>query len=45
MPERALIVDDHAGFRGVTRRLLQEMGRLVVGEAGTEADASRKRAG
>jgi DNA-binding NarL/FixJ family response regulator len=39
MPERVLIVDDHAGFRGVARRLLQEIGRQVVGEAGTGAEA------
>ena len=39
MPDRVLIVDDHAGFRGVARRLLQETGRHVVGEAGTGAEA------
>ena len=39
MPVRVLIVDDHAGFRRVARRLLQDMGRLVVGEAGTGAEA------
>jgi DNA-binding NarL/FixJ family response regulator len=39
MPERVLIVDDHVGFRRVARRLLQEIGRQVVGEAGTGADA------
>ncbi len=42
MPGRVLIVDDHAGFRGVARRLLQEMGRLVVGEAGTGAEALKE---
>jgi len=42
MPERVLIVDDHAGFRGVARRLLQEIGRQVVGEAGTGAEALRE---
>jgi DNA-binding NarL/FixJ family response regulator len=39
VPERVLIVDDHAGFRGVARRLLQETGRQVVGEAGTGTEA------
>lgn len=39
MSERVLIVDDHVGFRGVARRLLQEIGRQVVGEAGTGAEA------
>jgi len=39
MPERVLIVDDHAGFRREARRLLQDIGRQVVGEAGTGADA------
>jgi DNA-binding NarL/FixJ family response regulator len=39
VPDRVLIVDDHAGFRGVARRLLQDMGSLVVGEAGTGAEA------
>ena len=39
MPERVLIVDDHVGFRRVARRLLQEIGHQVVGEAGTGADA------
>ena len=39
MPDRVLIVDDHAGFRGVVRRLLQEIGKVVVGEAGTGAEA------
>ena len=39
MPERVLIVDDHAGFRRVARRLLQDIGRQVVGEAGTGAEA------
>lgn len=39
MPERVLIVDDHAGFRGVARRLLKEIGRQVVGEVGTGEEA------
>jgi DNA-binding NarL/FixJ family response regulator len=29
-----LIVDDHAGFRGFARRLLEADGFIVVGEAG-----------
>src|SRR5260370_35338513 len=39
MPDRVLIVDDHVGLRRVARRLLQEIGRQVDGEAGTGADA------
>jgi DNA-binding NarL/FixJ family response regulator len=39
MADRVLIVDDHAGFRGVARRLMQEIGRQVVGEAVTGAQA------
>jgi len=39
VPDRALIVDDHPGFRAVARRLLQEIGSQVVGEAGTGAQA------
>lgn len=39
MPDRVLIVDDHPGFRRAARRLLQETGRQVVGEAGTGAEA------
>ena len=39
MLERVLIVDDHAGFRGVARRLMHEIGRQVVGEATTGAEA------
>ncbi len=42
MPERVLIVDDHVGFRRVARRLLQDIGRQVVGEAGTGAEALSK---
>jgi DNA-binding NarL/FixJ family response regulator len=33
MGRRALIVDDHAGFRAVARRLLEGGGFEVVGEA------------
>ena len=39
MPDRVLIVDDHVGFRGAARQLLQGMGCQVVGEAGTGAEA------
>jgi DNA-binding NarL/FixJ family response regulator len=39
VPDRVLIVDDHAGFRAVARRLLREIGRQVVGEAGTGTQA------
>ncbi len=39
MPERVLIVDDHVGFRRVARRLLQDIGIQVVGEAANGADA------
>ena len=34
MPIRAVIVDDHAGFRASARRLLELEGFDVVGEAG-----------
>jgi DNA-binding NarL/FixJ family response regulator len=34
MAWRVLIVDDHAGFRGFARRLLEADGFTVVGEAG-----------
>jgi DNA-binding NarL/FixJ family response regulator len=34
-----LIVDDHAGFRGLVRRLLEADGFAVVGEAGDGASA------
>ena len=36
-PPRVLVVDDHEGFRGVARALLESDGYCVVGEA---ADAS-----
>lgn len=39
MPERVLIVDDHVGFRRLARLLLEQIGRVVVGEAGTGAEA------
>jgi DNA-binding NarL/FixJ family response regulator len=34
MATRVLIIDDHAEFRGLARRLLEEGGFVVVGEAG-----------
>ena len=39
MPPTVLIVDDHAGFRGFARRLLEADGFLVVGEADDGASA------
>ena len=39
MPETVLIVDDHAGFRGFARRLLEAGGFEVVGEAQDGASA------
>jgi DNA-binding NarL/FixJ family response regulator len=33
VPPTVLIVDDHAGFRGLARRLLEADGYTVVGEA------------
>lgn len=39
MPTTVLIVDDHAGFRGLARRLLEEGGYTVVGEAHDGASA------
>ncbi|CAM3419843.1 response regulator transcription factor [Kibdelosporangium persicum] len=36
---RILIVDDHAGFRRVARRLLEACGMDVVGEAGNGREA------
>jgi CheY-like chemotaxis protein len=38
-PLRVLIVDDSTPFRRAARELLQRRGYLVVGEAGTAADA------
>jgi CheY-like chemotaxis protein len=38
-PVRVVIVDDSAPFRRAARELLQRRGYLVVGEAGTAADA------
>jgi DNA-binding NarL/FixJ family response regulator len=39
MPQTVLIVDDHAGFRGFARRLLEAGGYTVVGEAADGAAA------
>jgi len=38
---RVLIVDDHPGFRASARRLLEEQGFAVVGEAADGAEALR----
>ena len=42
MPERVLVVDDHAAFRHLVSRLLQEIGREVVGEAGSGEEALKE---
>jgi DNA-binding NarL/FixJ family response regulator len=39
VPQTVLIVDDHAGFRGFARRLLEAGGFTVVGEADDGASA------
>ena len=39
MPQTVLIVDDHAGFRGFARRLLEAGGYPVIGEAADGASA------
>lgn len=39
MQPTVLIVDDHAGFRGLARRLLEASGFTVVGEAEDGASA------
>ena len=39
MSGRVLIVDDHIDFRRVARLLLEQTGHVVVGEAGTGAEA------
>jgi len=39
MARTVLLVDDHPGFRRMARLLLQSGGYVVVGEAGTAADA------
>ena len=40
MQSRVLIVDDHPGFRGEARTLLEAAGYEVVGEAATASAAS-----
>jgi|SRR5579859_1810868 len=42
MPDRVLIVDDHIGFRRLAGQLIEQIGRVVVGEAGTGAEALSK---
>ncbi len=39
MAERVLVVDDHTAFRRLAGRLLEEIGREVVGEAGSGKEA------
>lgn len=39
MGERVLIVDDHAPFRAVARRVLEGAGYVVAGEAADAAEA------
>ena len=41
MPTTVLIVDDHPSFRASARRLLEEEGYEVVGEAADGTDALR----
>jgi DNA-binding NarL/FixJ family response regulator len=41
MPTTVLIVDDHPSFRASARRLLEDEGYEVVGEAADGADALR----
>ncbi|SDD29697.1 Response regulator receiver domain-containing protein [Geodermatophilus telluris] len=41
MPIRLLIVDDHPSFRSLARRLLEDEGFAVVGEAGDGRGAVR----
>jgi DNA-binding NarL/FixJ family response regulator len=42
MPFRCLIVDDHAGFLGAARALLEQEGIDVVGVASTKAEALQR---
>ena len=42
MAFRCLIVDDHAGFRGAARALLEQEGIDVVGVASTKAEALQR---
>src|SRR4051794_22951350 len=39
MPISVLVVDDDRAFRGLTKRLLTDLGLHVVGDVGTVADA------
>jgi DNA-binding NarL/FixJ family response regulator len=39
VPSTVLIVDDHAGFRSMARRMLEAGGWDVIGEAGTAEEA------
>jgi DNA-binding NarL/FixJ family response regulator len=39
VPQRVLIVDDHAGFRAGARALLEAVGYTVLGEAGSGEEA------
>jgi DNA-binding NarL/FixJ family response regulator len=39
VPKRVLIVDDHQNFRELARRLVEEVGLDVVGEASSGAQA------
>src|SRR5215208_2706846 len=39
MPPTVLIVDDHAGYRGAARALLEAEGYVVVGECATGGEA------
>src|SRR4051794_26117630 len=39
MRKRVLIVDDHQPFRATARKLLEEAGYVVAGEAGDAAEA------
>lgn len=39
MARDAVIVDDHSGFRKEARRLLEQIGYRIVGEAGTGSEA------
>jgi DNA-binding NarL/FixJ family response regulator len=41
MSQRVLIVDDHAGFRSIARRLLEAGGYEVIGEAADGSAAIR----
>lgn len=39
MPISVLVVDDDRAFRGLTKRLLTDLGLRVIGDVGTVADA------